>query len=203
MLSTTYTEIWTYQQTGLNFFQVLFQPLRLFIQSEDHFHFQKLAILTKFRHVSEAEGCKTKEWHWDSGINNSFFLFVVCCFFFRNCPIQGLFTVDLIWMIITKEIINKTWAFSIQTKRAFVCLGSTANNYFNALLFKQFGDRIQKFSLHLFGEQFLYGNSVSPYCFPLPTVLLYIVFMMMIFIISYSISLYSGKKHHLTFILCS
>ena len=61
MLNTTYTEIWTYQQTGLNFFQVLFQPLRLFIQSEDHFHFQKLAILSKFRRVSEAEGCKTKE----------------------------------------------------------------------------------------------------------------------------------------------
>jgi len=47
-----------------------------------------------------------------------------------------------------------------------------------------------------FGEQFLYENSGSPYCFPLPTVLLYIVFMMIIVIISCSISLYSGKKHH-------
>ena len=46
-----------------------------------------------------------------------------------------------------------------------------------------------------FGEQFLRGNSVSPYCFPLPTVLLCIVFMMMVVIISCSISLYSGKKH--------
>ena len=27
-----------------------------------------------------------------------------------------------------------------------------------------------------FGGHFLYGNSVSPYCFPLPTVLLHIVF---------------------------
>ena len=62
---------------------------------------------------------------------------------------------------------------------------------------------MQTFSLYLCGEQFLYGNSVSPYCFPLPTVLLYIVFIMMIFIISCSISLYNGKKHHLTFILCS
>ena len=149
-------------------------------------------------------GVKQKKSHWDLGINNSIFLFVVV-FFFRNCPIQGLFTLDLIWMIITKEIINKTWASSIQTNRAFICLGSAANNYFNALLFIQFGDQIQKFSLYvyLFGEQFLYGNSVSPYSFPLSAVLLYIVFMMRIFIISYSISLYRGKKHHLTFILCS
>ena len=29
----------------------------------------------------------------------------------------------------------------------------------------------------IFGEQFLYWNSVSPYCFPLPTVLLYIQYM--------------------------
>ena len=149
-------------------------------------------------------GAKQKKSHWNSGINNSFFVFVVC-FFFLETALQGLFTVDLIWMIITKEIINKTWASSIQTNRAFVCLGSAANNYFNALLFIQFGDQIQKFSLYvyLFGEQFLYGNSVSPYSFPLPAVLLYIVFMTMIFIISYSISLYRGKKHHLTFILCS
>jgi len=55
---------------------------------------------------------------------------------------------------------------------------------------------MQKFSfIYLFAEQFLYGNSVSPYCFPLPTVLLYTVFMMMIFIISCSISLYSGKNN--------
>ena len=48
-----------------------------------------------------------------------------------------------------------------------------------------------------FGGQFLYGNSVSPYCFPLPTVLLCIVFfMMMIVIISWSIFLYNGNKHH-------
>ena len=149
-------------------------------------------------------GAKQKKSHWDSGTNNSFFCLLFVCFF-RNCPIQGLFTLDLIWMIITKEIINKTWASSIQTNRAFVCLGSAANNYFNALLFIQFGDQIQKFSLYvyLFGEQFLYGNSVSPYSFPLPAVLLYIVFKTMIFIISYSISLYRGKKHHLTFILCS
>ena len=46
-----------------------------------------------------------------------------------------------------------------------------------------------------FGEWFLRGNSVSPYCFPLPTKLLCIVFMMMVVIISCSISLYSGKKH--------
>ena len=48
-----------------------------------------------------------------------------------------------------------------------------------------------------FGGHFLYGNSVSPYCFPLPTVLLHIVFffMMMIVIISWSIFLYSGKKY--------
>ena len=138
------------------------------------------------------------------GLTIHFFCLLFVCFF-RNCPIQGLFTLDLIWMIITKEVINKTWASSIQTNRASVCLGSAANNYFNALLFIQFGDQIQKFSLYvyLFGEQFLYGNSVSPYSFPLPAVLLYIVFMTMIFIISYSISLYRGKKHHLTFILCS
>ena len=134
-------------------------------------------------------GAKQRKSHWDSGTNNSFFLFVVC--FFRNCPIQGLFTLDLIWMIITKEIINKTWTSSIQTNRAFVCLGSLETK------FKNFH------CTYLFGEQFLYGNSVSPYSFPLPAVLLYIVFMTMIFIISYSISLYRGKKHHLTFILCS
>ena len=145
-------------------------------------------------------GAKQKKSHWNSRISNSFFVFVV---FFLETALQGLFTVDSIWMIITMEIINQTWASSIQTNRAFVCLGSTANNYFNALLFIQLGDQIQTFSLHLCGEQFLYGNSVSPYCFPLPTVLLYIVFIMMIFIISCSISLYNGKKHHLTFILCS
>ena len=40
-----------------------------------------------------------------------------------------------------------------------------------------------------FGEQFYnYGNSVSPYCFPVPTVLLSTVFMMIIVIISGSIS---------------
>ena len=49
-----------------------------------------------------------------------------------------------------------------------------------------------------FGGQFLYGNSVSPYCFPLPTVLLHnsFFFMMIIVIISWSIFLYSGKEHH-------
>ena len=47
-----------------------------------------------------------------------------------------------------------------------------------------------------FGEQFLYGSSVSPNCFPLTTVLLYIAFMVIIVIISCSISLNSDKKHH-------
>ena len=44
------------------------------------------------------------------------------------------------------------------------------------------------------GEQFLNGNFSFPHCFPFPTVLLYIVFMIIIVIISCSISLYSGKS---------
>ena len=35
----------------------------------------------------------------------------------------------------------------------------------------------------IFGEQFLYWNSVSPYCFPLPTVLLYIYIYIYIYIL--------------------
>ena len=49
-----------------------------------------------------------------------------------------------------------------------------------------------------FGEQFLYGNiQFSPVAFLLPIVLLYIIILMtMIVISSFSIALYSGKKHH-------
>ena len=37
----------------------------------------------------------------------------------------------------------------------------------------------------IFGEQFLYWNSVSPYCFPLPTVLLYIYILYIYLYISF------------------
>ena len=49
-----------------------------------------------------------------------------------------------------------------------------------------------------FGEQFLYGNiQFPPVAFALPIVLLYILILMtMIVISSFSIPLYSGKKHH-------
>ena len=40
----------------------------------------------------------------------------------------------------------------------------------------------------IFGEQFLYWNSVSPYCFPLPTVLLYILYILYIYYIYLYIS---------------
>ena len=40
--------------------------------------------------------------------------------------------------------------------------------------FSSFLFLIQRIVIYIsLGEQFLYGNSVSPYCFPLPTVLLY------------------------------
>ena len=46
----------------------------------------------------------------------------------------------------------------------------------------------------IFGEQFLYWNSVSPYCFPLPTVLLYI-YILIICIYIFPL-LCIGKKYH-------
>ena len=49
-----------------------------------------------------------------------------------------------------------------------------------------------------FGKQFLYGNiQFPPVAFLLPIVLLHIIILMtMIVISSFSIPLYSGKKHH-------
>ena len=48
----------------------------------------------------------------------------------------------------------------------------------------------------IFGEQFLYWNSVSPYCFPLPTVLLYIYIYIYIICIYIFPLLCIGKKYH-------
>ena len=44
------------------------------------------------------------------------------------------------------------------------------------------------------GEQFLYGNSVSPYCFPLPSAPIHSFFFFYYLLVYYL--MYSGKKHY-------
>ena len=61
---------------------------------------------------------------------------------------------------------------------SFILLSRNEISDFNiCLLFSYFSSfffLIQRIVIYIsLGEQFLYGNSVSPYCFPLPTVLLY------------------------------
>ena len=89
------------------------------------------------------------------------------------------------WNSLTKFVMSaSSWIpleldYWIIFVRSFILLSRNEiySDFTFCLLFRCFSSflfLIQRIVIYIsLGEQFLYGNSVSPYCFPLPTVLLY------------------------------
>ena len=89
------------------------------------------------------------------------------------------------WNSLTKFVMSaSSWipldlVYWIIFVRSFILLSRNEiySDFTFCLLFSCFSSflfLIQRIVIYIsLGEQFLYGNSVSPYCFPLPTVLLY------------------------------